>query len=433
MGLVQKVGNFLGVKKFADSLASTGRVLSGSIKKDIKNQEAADNATQRLTYIFKNEKDPAKKAQLKQLIQSQLNTNTSASQIDPGLNLTGREIYGSATNVVLNSAMPGAFKGGKAAVLAKNAALGAGFGAASGLEKGRSNLGIIGSTVGGAATGAAIGGVGLMAKGVKNFFTKTTPEWMINKAVRPALQDLKKNVKFGTDTLGKELLDEGVKGGPRKLLEIADNKSSELEMQLVEVLTHPELESARITRKQIAPYLREVIAQKKKVPGSESEIKKINQIYKSLPESMTLSEANEWKRAIYTELKDVSYKMDSKLAPKAATIKQIARGLKTEIEKTVGGNVVTDINKKLSIYGRLENSMVDELARSMRNNGISLTDAVLTTGGGTLTALAILRHFVKGTGTYGAQALKKTGQVLESKAVQGVKNQVIRRGGFNLP
>ena len=433
MGAIQKVGNFLGVKKFADALATTGRVLTGQVNKDIQNQAQADIATQKLTYVMKNEKDPAKKAQLSQLIRSQLSVGgATANQIDPGLDLTTKEIYGSAANVVLNVATPGAFKGSKAVILGKNALLGAGFGAASGLEKNRSAGGIVGSTVGGAAVGTVIGTVGLLAKAAKDFIGAKVPEWIMNKAVKPALQDLKKNVKYGSETLGKQLLDEGVKGGPKKLLEIANTKTTELESQLQSVLTQPGLEEARITRNQIIPYLKELTEQKAGVPGLGGDIKRITSVVDSIPESMTISEANVMKRRIYTELRDLAYKLDAKLSVKAATLKQVAHGLKTEIENTVGGTVVRDINQKLSIYGRLENSMVDQLARDMRNNGIGLTDAILLAGGDTSSILAILRHVGKGVETYVAQGLSKVQKLGTGKVGQAVKG-TIRQAGFNIP
>lgn len=433
MGVFQKVGDFLGIKKFADAMGSTTRVLTGEVAQDRETQAQADSSLQKLTYVMKNEKDPVKKAQLSKLIQSHLNNgNTTAEQIDPGLNLTDKEILGSAANVALNVAMPGAFKGGKAAVVAKNAALGAGFGAASGLEKNRDASGVVGSTVGGAVVGGAIGGAGLLAKSAKEFIGEKIPEWLMNKAVKPALQDLKKNVKYGTDTLGKELLDEGVKGGPKKLLEIADTKSNQLEEQLQSVLNHPGLEDARITREQLYPYIKELAEQKARTPGTKDAVIGIKEIVDDIPESMTISEANQMKRDIYTELKDVAYKLDAKLGVKGATLKQIARGLKTEIENTVGGTVVKDINQKLSIYGRLENAMVDQLARNMRNNGLGLTDAILASGGAATTILALLRNLGQGPATYAAQGLKQV-QKIGTGTVGKTAKELTRRGSFNTP
>lgn len=431
MGIIQKVGNFLGVNKFAQSVSDAGRVITGSVKKDIETQAKSDIALQKLTYVMKNEKDPEKKQQLKNLIQSHLNNKGySATEISPALNYKNREILGSAANVALNTLTPGAFKGGKAAILGKNAALGAGFGAASGLEKGRTAGGVVGSATGGAIIGGSIGAVGLMAKAAKNYLGKTIPEWMMNKAVKPALDDLKKNIKYGGDTLGKELLDEGVKGGPKKLLEIADNKTTELEKRLQDILTSPELSQVSITKDKLKQYITDLVETKSGIPGMSGDVKKIISIFDSLPDKMSLLEANTMKRRIYNELTSTAYKLDAKLRVKSSALKQIAKGLKTEIENEVGGNIVKDINKKLSIYGRLENSIVDQLAREIKNNDLNLTDAILIAGGET-GWLALLRHLGQGAETTAAQGLKKI-ENFGTGAIGGAIKNTLRKGAFNI-
>lgn len=424
------LADFLGIKKFGQGLATAGRVLTGGVGRDIQSQDSISSNVQKLTYAARQETDPEKKKRLLQLAQS-FGTGVGAEQVDPGLNLSGREVVGSAANVVLNMATPGAFKGGKAAVIGKNAALGGAFGAASGLEKGRSAGNIVGSTVGGAIIGAGIGVTGLVAKAAKDFITKTTPRFLMEKAVKPALQDLKKNVKFGSKTLGQELLDEGVKGKPETLLKIASEKLTSLENDLQNVLTAPGLAEAKITRDQIKPYLGEIIKTKKGIPGLAGDAQRIEGVWKSMPEEMSLQQANEMKRRIYGELRDVAYKLDSKLTTKAAALKQIARGLKTEIENTVGGTVVKDINNKLSIYGRLENSIVDQMARSMRNNGIGLTDAILLAGGDT-GILALLRHMGQGIETYAAQGLSKGSKIGTGKFGTAAK-AITKKAALNLP
>lgn len=431
MGIFQKTANFLGISKFGEGLASAGRVISGSVDKDREIQQQADNSVQKILYAAKQEKDPARKTQLLNLVKN-LGGSVQESEIDPGLNLTNKEVLGSAANVVLNVATPGAFKGSKAAIIGKNALLGGAFGAAQGLEKNRSTSGIIGSTVGGAVIGGAIGGIGLMAKAAKEFLGNKVPEWMMNKAVKPALSDLKKNVKFGSETLGKQLLDEGVKGGPKKLLEIADSQQTKLESELQGVLNEAHLQGKIIERKQVAPFVRELIKQKKPVPGSAGDIQAIKDIYYSMPEKMTLQEANNMKRAIYQELRDTSYKLDAKLGSKAAVLKNIAKGLKTAIEEAVGGDTVKTINQKLSIYGRLENAMVDQLARDMRNNGVGLTDAILLAGGGHTGVLALLRHLGQGAETYAAQGLSKVSEFGTGVVGRTAKN-LAKRALLNAP
>jgi hypothetical protein len=386
MGILQKAGNFLGINKFGQGAAAATRVLTGEVKQDIAGQNQTSSDVQKLLYAARNEKDAAKKQKLLKLAQS-FGTGTAAETIDPNLNLSNKEILGSAANVALNVATPGAFQGSKTAVVLKNAALGSGFGLASGLEKNRSTSGVIGSGVGGGLFGAGLGLSSIAVKAAKDFVTVTTSKWLMNKAVTPTLNELRKNVRFGSETLGNELLKEGVKGGPKKLLQIADGKLATYEDELRSVLTAPGLSEARISRSQIHPYVADLVKNKAGTPGLAGDAQRIKDILKSMPEELTLPQANEMKRRIYGELADPAYRFDAKLSTKAQALKQIAKGLKTEIENTVGGTVVKDINRKLSIYGRLQDTITDQMARSMKNHALGLTDALLLIAGGAGSAL----------------------------------------------
>lgn len=451
MGVVQKLGNFLGINKFAQGLATAGRVATGEVNQDISRQQQGIQQNSKLVYLANQEKDPVKKKKLLQMAMSSL--TATPDQIDPGLNLTNKEILGSAANVALNVALPGAFKGGKLAVVGKNALLGAGFGAAAGMEDNKSIGGIAGSTAGGAIIGGALSGAGIVAGKLKRVLTAETPVWLMDKAIKPALQELKKNVKFGTKTLSEELLNDGVKGGRKKLLEIANNKLETFENQLQGILNDKKYNGINILRDNVSIYLKDLLTQKSGVPGLGGDVENIMGIISSIPEKLSLPEANQMKRAIYQELRDPAYKLDAKLSTKAATLKNIAKGLKTEIENAVGGTTIADINKKLSIYGQLENTITDQIARSMRNNGLSLTDAILAAGGlgagligstasgdnkvtpiSFITALGLIlaRHNTTALGTYGAQLLKKGGEALSGKVSQTIKDQVLRRGVLNL-
>ena len=440
-GAISKLGGFLGIKKFGQGIATTGRVLSGAVGKDIKRQDEQRALQDKILYAAKQEKDPIKR---KKLLQIAATTNsTSAMDIDPGLNLSNKEILGSAANVGLNILTPGAFKGGKVATVAKNAALGAGFGVASGLEKDRSAKGVLGSAVGGAVIGGAIGGATVAIKAFKDFITKTTPKWLMDKAIKPTLDESRKSIKFGQKSLGEELLHEGVRGNPEKLLHIADTKLKSLEDDLQKVLTHPSLAEARITRESLGTHLKDLIEAKAGTPGLQGDVQRIKNVFDSIPEQMTLQQANQMKRRIYNELRDVSYKLDAKLSTKGKALKQIAHGLKQEIENAVGGNVVKDINQKLSLYGRLENRIVDQMARSMKNNSFGLTDAILTSGGlATMNPLGVLaglsaagvKHAAGSTGvrTAVAQGLNKLQSVGTGKTSQVIKG-IVKRGALNVP
>lgn len=441
MGILQKAGKFLGVSKFGQGLATTARVLSGEVGRDIRRQEEQTAQQSKILYAARQEKDPAKR---RKLLEIAATTNApSAMDIDPGLNLSDKEILGSAANVGLNILTPGAFKGSKAAIIGKNAALGSAFGAASGLEKNRSMGGVVGSAVGGAIIGGALGVATVGVKALKDFTTQTTPKWLMDKAIKPTLDEARKTVKYGQKTLGEELLKEGVKGSPKKLLDIADDKLTSLEDELQNVLNNPALDEARITRDKLVPYFKDIVDSKAGIPGLSSEVKSINKIINDIPKELTLREANIMKRRIYNEVRDVAYKLDSNLSLKGKVLKKLANALKQEIEKEVGGTIVMDINKKLAIYGRLENRIVDQMAKSMRSNGFGLTDAILTAGGiasmnptaflGSLMASGV-RHGLGSTGvqTGLAQGLNKL-QSVGTGAVGKTLGEVTRRGVLNVP
>lgn len=435
-GAIKNTGDFLGISKFGQGIGAATRVLTGEVGADIARQNQNSERVGKLLYAAKRERDPEKRTRLLKLAQG-LGTGTSALDIDQNLNLSNREILGSGANIALNIATPGAFRGGKLAVVGKNAALGGAFGTASGLEKGRSAQGVVGSAIGGALVGSALGSAALVMKGTKDFVTRTTPSWLMDKAVRPSLNELRKNVKFGTKTLGQELLEEGVKGGPQKLLEIADNELVTLEGELQSILTSRSLTGTKINRNSLFPYVRDAIKAKQGTPGLAGEAKKIEGVWKSLPDNLSLVEANEMKRRIYNELRDPAYRLDAKLTARSQALKGIARGLKEQIEKSVGGNVVKDINRKLSIYGRMESAIVDQLARDLRNNSVGLTDAILIAGGevgpkGFLAA--IIKNTLGSTGfqTRTADILKR-GQKIGTGRIGEAAKGAARRATLNLP
>jgi hypothetical protein len=439
------LADFLGVRKFGQGIASTIRNVTGQTQAVRQTQLQTSANQQKLLYAARQEQDPEKRRRLLNLAHSFGNA-PSTEDVDPGLKLSNREILGSAANVGLNIAMPGAFRGKRLATMGKNVALGGGFGAASGLEQNQGLGGVVGKTIGGGIIGAGIGGLGLGAKVAKDFFTKATPKWLMDKAIKPTLDEARKGVKFGQKSFGEELLQEGVRGNPQKLLQIAETKSTQLENQLQKVLNDPTHQSTRITKSQIKPYVTDLVTAKRGVPGMKGDVQRIEGIVNSMPEQLTIQQANMMKRRIYDELRDVAYKLDPKLGTKAQTLKQIARGLKQEIEKAVGGTTVKDINYKLSLYGRLENRIVDQMARSMRNNGFGLTDAILTAGVGggafTLHPLGFLAGFGaagirRGVGSTAfrtglAQTLKKGQNVGEGVVARTAKN-LGRRTGFNIP
>jgi len=302
----------------------------------------------------------------------------SQEEVDPGTALSNKEVAGSFGNVALNTLTPGAFKGGLGAQVAKNAALGAGYGLAGGLNDNKSGSDLGYSTLTGSIVGAAIPVAGKIINKTKQVITQKLPENLMNRAIKPTLDELRRNVKFGADTLGKQLLQEKVKGSPQKLLQIADTNLNKYETQLQTVLKGSK---ATVSRNELTKYLDDVLTNTQNTPGLANQVKKIKGVLAEFPEQVSLVQANQIKRNIYNEIRNVGYKLDANLNTKREAMKALATGIKTEIENKVGGTVVKDINQKLSIYGRLEDRVVDLLARNSKNNLFGLTDAILAGGG----------------------------------------------------
>lgn len=377
--LVQKVGGFLGIEKFGQGIATAGRNLLG-----INQQEQAQGTKSYLdtqNSLIGQAKthaigDPRREGLLKTAQQSPF---TSQEEIDSGLKLSNKEVLGSAANVGLNVLAPGAFKGGLAAQAAKSAALGAGFGAAGGLNENKDLGGVAKSTALGAAIGGAIPVAGAGLSKAKEAITQKLPEALMNHAVKPTLDELRKNIKTGSDTLGRELLSEGIAGSPEKLLKISDNKLSLYEGKLQNVLKKSK---GLITKEELSPYFKDITEKLKLTPGSSDSKAVIESLFADIPENMNLQKANQMKRNIYEKLRGVAYKLDPKLSDQAQMMKVLARALKTEVERKSGNpKLVNQINQRLSTFGRLEDRVVDILARDTRNKLVSLTDTIAGSAG----------------------------------------------------
>jgi hypothetical protein len=438
---IMGLASFLGIKKFGQGIASAARTVTGQVNNDIKAQQDADLGVQKLLYVARNEKDPEKKTRLIKMAERLQAPNIGAEEIDPGISLSNKEVLGSAANVGLNILTPGAFKGAKAAVIGKNAAMGAAYGTAAGLEQNRGLSGTLASATQGAVLGGGMAALGFAAKAVKEFATHTTPTKLMNTAVKPSLDELRKNIKFGTDTLGEQLLKEGVSGGPKKLLEVADQRLGSLEDDLQTLLGQHS--DKTVSASSLKGYVKGLLDSKGKVPGSSGDISQIKAILDDLPAEMTLGDANEMKRAIYQELRDTSYALDANLSVKKKTLKAIAKGLKQEIEDATGDGAVQEINRRLSIYGRLEDRIVTQMAQSARKSGLTLADMILGAGGAVtmnpavmLSTLATMgaKHAANSTvaKTTAANALYKAGAIGTGAAARTAK-EVGRRAIFNLP
>lgn len=454
------ISNFLGIKKFGQGIASGIRTLAPQgFEKNSGNpngrdssiggiNQTGDEAGQALRDTSKiaqelhklvdagvPKDDPRRVKLANALRQSQGQMPITQEEIDPGTKLTAKEVVGSAGNVAANILTPGAFKGSLPAKVLKNTAVGAGYGLAGGLNDNKDLGGIAKSTGLGAGIGAAIPGIGALAGKIKKVITGTVPEALMNHAVKPTLNELKKNIKYGTDTLGKELLQEGVAGSPKKLLTISESKLNSLEDELQ---SHLKNSKGVITIDDLRPYFKETIDKLNLTPGSKDAAEAVETLLADVPQTMDLKTANVMKRNLYNRLRDVAYKLDPNLSDKAQTMKSLARALKLEIEsKSDNPALVEGLNKKLSTYGRLEDRVVDILARDNRNKILSLTDTIAGAAG-FLNPLAWLGLLVK-KGLESETALTNTAKVLNKaknvgtgKVATGVK-EVGKRALLNIP
>lgn len=245
---------------------------------------------------------------------------------------------------------------------------------------------VISSAITAGAIGGALGAAGkLVSKGV-SALTKKAPERIYNTAIKPTLNETRSAIKFNGETLGKDLIDRGVSGSDKKLLTTAQEELAKNEDKLQKVLSGSK---QTIRRDELTSYLDDIIAKKSNTPGLSNEVENVKNVINEFPEEVTVSQANEIKRNIYSALNDVAFKLDANLTTKKEAMKALAKGIKTEIEnKTadeVGAGVVKSINKELSVFGRLQDRAIDSIARANKNNLLGLGD-IGTIGAGAVAA-----------------------------------------------
>jgi hypothetical protein len=435
-GVLQKVAGFLGIEKAGQATATALRSPQELNQSGNDAFQAFQNQQHIIDAMRKLPVGSPERNHLAEFLKHGMNdAPVTQEEIDPGTKLSNKEVIGSFANIGLNVATPSAFKGGLAAQVAKNAAIGAGFGAAGGLNDNKNLKGIIGSTAVGAGLGAAIPLAGAAVSKIKEKLTTVVPEYLMNHAVKPTLDELRKNIKYGSSTLGKELVQEGAKGSATGLLKISDRELTSNEAQLQKILTDS---TATIKREELAKYLKPAIKKLQNTPGAAKEATKFTDVLSEFPEEVSLAQANEMKRNIYNELRDVAYRIDPSLSKTKEAMKVLASGIKTEIENKSGNpELVRGLNKKLSIYGRLEDRVVDQLARSNRKAMVSLRDTILGAEGFThpLAFAALIGEKTAGSTralTNAAVGLSKMKNVGSGRVAQVAKN-VAKRTVLNLP
>ena len=164
-----KVAQATGMAKFGQGIAAAGRVLTGGVNRDIATQQAGDAKVQELITAARKQTDPVKKRRLLEMA-NKLGGSVSAEQIDPNLQLTNKEVLGSAGNVALNLATVGGLSN---AGRLGNVATGINKVASLGMEGGR-----VAKTANLAVKGAALGYASDVAgKANQNKDNILTPGW----------------------------------------------------------------------------------------------------------------------------------------------------------------------------------------------------------------------------------------------------------------
>lgn len=286
--------------------------------------------------------------------------------------------------------------------VALGTATGYGFDVAGGLQNKEESVGEAFKPGLGTAIGTAIPLLGI----IKNAFAKggqVASERVMNSVVKPSIDDLEKSILYKGKTLGREMLDEGLVGTKRTLIKNASEKLAVNENKLQDILS----DSTEIIKKEeLLPYLSKLKEKLTNTPTQRAQkaLQVVDDAIKLLPDEFDLSKANVLKRNLYDELRDLAYKLDPNLTPNAETSKAIASGLKDLIEKKSGNIEVSAINKKLGTYMKVQDGILDQLARTQRNNlmGVGTIGSMIEK---TLGATVIK--------TYGATIIDKATKILE--------------------
>lgn len=293
------------------------------------------------------------------------------------------------------------------------AKMGAVMGAMRGASEGEGALPDIGSTLKGAAGGAAGGAIiGVGAKALKGL-VKNVPERIMNSLFREPIKATKAAIGKG-ETLGEKALQKGEMGGVEGIYQKALNKTQEIEQQLQDKLFGTnKVVSIDSVRKTAEPMINKYTQAGNK-QAAQAIIDRIGAIESESGSLIPAARANEIKRTLYDEARK-AYGTEASAGMEG--IKTIARGIKEQIGNVPG---IKQLNQDLSYYGRVADSMADQIARTGgRNNLLSLTDAVLAGFGGPTGIAAVVGRNVLGSSqakTVGAQGLYQTGKMLEKAA-----------------
>lgn len=211
---------------------------------------------------------------------------------------------------------------------------------------------------GGELAGAGIG------KGLE-YLSEATPK-IASKLMNSAVGSQLKDVKRGKN-LGKDLLERNVFGTKRGLAKKADEMLDVHESALTDLL---ESSTEKLNPKTILGELESLKTHYVDTPGSEAEIKAIDDLINSVTSNpkfsdLTAKEGNKIKRSLYKKV-NTGYDRDV-VGLKKELDKRLAKGYRKSIEEVVPG--AKEANKELSVYGRLQDTINNSLAKEEKGLG----------------------------------------------------------------
>ena len=396
-GILERIGDFTGVTNLAKGVGYAVADWTGAMDEITKNQESAQKSNAKLMDIYKKRVESGKmsKEEYGQKLQDISKSNQEISgwtEEYMAERPTEKQIISSAgqTALILGTAGALGVKAGakvvgkevvKRGVLgtalktgAKVAPITAGYGA---LEKyGEEGTGqeIVSSAIKSGLAGFALGTVGSLAGQAISGIAKKikgAPETIYKAQFPETLKERSKNIKFGEKALGTKAMEKGVSGSSENMYDDVLLRLDKSEDELQKIIA-PVKE--KIFKKELVSSFDDIIKTKVNTPGMASEAKKITKIFTELPEEITLSQANQIKRNLYKAIGDKAYQFDATIP---STVKEsqkaLAKSLKELIEKKSGSSeIVKNLNKDLSSYGKMRDVLLKKLAKEEVSQGIKI-------------------------------------------------------------
>lgn len=234
-----------------------------------------------------------------------------------------------------------------------------------------------------AVAGATGAGLSVASEAV-NALSKVVPETMWSNILKRTSKEIERK-----PNLEKEVSKTGMFGTRKQILNTAKERIQDAELQLDELLKKSD---KAVETKNIVPYLEDLKTSYNNIPGENEAVNTIQKLQEEMAQKGTLTptEANNLKREIYKKISSSYGKGVLEIPAKSEAQKQIARGLKEEIEKIVPE--AKNINERQAIYLQVKKAIerqVNKPRSGIAGSGVGLYDLILggagtAAGGGVL-------------------------------------------------